>query len=409
MLLINPSRLWDRLKRLSLIGKTESGGITRLSFTHEEREATELVMSWMREVGLSVRQDAMGNVIGRKEGLNPLAPAVLVGSHLDSVYNGGNFDGPLGVLAGLEALQTLIENQVKTEHPIELIILKDEEGAHFSFGMLGSRALAGSLTMEDLEHHDGTGKSIAEAMREFGLKPEAYAEAARSKDTVKAYVELHIEQGKILESQGLSVGIVSGIAGPLWLKFIVTGEAGHAGTTPMGLRHDALVAASSMIQMIEVEAKRSGSTVGTVGQLQLFPGGINIIPERVEFTLDLRDIHEELRDSVEERIRAEAQRMSEERGVGLEIQLLQRIRPALCSESVQTSIQNAFKTLGFPVLSQASGAGHDGMQLQEICPIGMIFVRSKYGISHSPAEWSSMEDCRDGANALLHTLLQLTD
>lgn len=409
MLLINPSRLWDRLKRLSLIGKTESGGITRLSFTHEEREATELVMSWMREVGLSVRQDAMGNVIGRKEGLNPLAPAVLVGSHLDSVYNGGNFDGPLGVLAGLEALQTLIENQVKTEHPIELIILKDEEGARFSFGMLGSRALAGSLTMEDLEHHDGTGKSIVEAMREFGLKPEAYAEAARLKETVKAYVELHIEQGKVLESQDLSVGIVSGIAGPLWLKFIVTGEAGHAGATPMELRQDALVAASSMIQMIEVEAKKTGSTVGTVGQLQLFPGGINIIPGRVEFTLDLRDIQEKLRDSVEERIRAEAQRMSKERGVGLEIQLLQRVSPALCSEEVQTSIQNAFQTLGFPVFSQSSGAGHDGMQLQEICPIGMIFVRSKDGISHSPAEWSSMEDCRDGANVLLHTLLHLTE
>lgn len=405
--MINRERLWNRLMALSVIGKQESGGVTRLSFTEEERAAKDLVSSYMKEAGLSVTEDAVGNLIGRKEGSNPDAPVVLVGSHVDSVYNGGNFDGPLGVLSGVEVLQTMNEQGIQTEHPIEVIAFTDEEGARFSFGMIGSRGIAGTLTEENLKNTDKQGISIAEAMKQAGFDPAAFRKAAREKGSVKAFVELHIEQGKLLENQNLSVGIVTGIAGPLWLKFTIEGEAGHAGTTPMSIRHDALAAAAQMMQVIEKESAATGSTVGTIGQLQLFPGGINIIPGRVEFTLDLRDISESVRDQVEQKILEQAEKLCGERGVKLQVEVLQRVAPAPCSELIQNAAKEACLASGLETFTMASGAGHDGMQLTELCPMGMLFIRSKDGISHNPAEWSSPEDCADGAQVLYHTVLNL--
>jgi allantoate deiminase len=405
--MIDGERLWDRLTQLSSIGKQDSRGVTRLSFTEDERAAKDLVASFMEEAGLSVREDAVGNLIGRKEGVTRDAPLVLVGSHLDSVYNGGNFDGPLGVLAGIEIFQTMNERGIQTERPIEVIAFTDEEGARFSFGMIGSRALAGTLTPEDLQHEDEQGVSIAEAMRNSGLTPDSISDAARPKDSIEAYVELHIEQGKLLENENLPVGIVTGIAGPLWLQFVLEGEAGHAGTTPMNLRRDALAAAAHIIRCIETAASETGTTVGTVGQLNLSPGGINIIPGGVEFTLDLRDINEQVRDEVEQRIVEEARRLCEERSIGLSIETLQRVAPAPCSELVQNAAEAACEELGLGIYYLASGAGHDGMQLKGLCPMGMIFVRSKGGVSHNPDEWSSKEDCAHGANVLYHTVLNL--
>jgi allantoate deiminase len=392
---------------LGEIGKQESGGITRLSFSKEERAAKDLVASYMKEAGLMVREDAVGNLIGRREGSNPSAPVVLVGSHVDSVYNGGNFDGPLGVLSGIEALQTMNEQSIVTQHPIEVVAFTDEEGARFSFGMIGSRGIAGTLTEEHLKNVDKQGITIAEAMSLGGLDPAAIHQAIRAQGSVKAYVELHIEQGKILENQDLSVGIVTGIAGPLWVKFVIEGEAGHAGTTPMNIRHDALAAAAQIMQVIEQESAQTGSTVGTIGQLQVYPGGINIIPGRVEFTLDLRDISEAVRDQVERGILDQAHKLCAERGVKLQVEVLQRIAPAPCSDLVQNAAKNACATAGLEVFSLASGAGHDGMQLAGLCPMGMLFVRSKDGISHNPAEYSSLKDCTDGAQVLYHTVLNL--
>jgi allantoate deiminase len=405
--LINSERLWNRLQLLSEIGKTEMNGVTRLSFTHEEREAKDLVASFMNEAGLSVREDEVGNLIGRKEGLNPDAPVVLTGSHVDSVFNGGNFDGPLGVLAAVEALQVMNEQGIETEHPIEVLAFSDEEGARFSFGMIGSRGIAGTLTQEDLLNKDQQGVTIAEAFTAYGLQPEELHKAARKPEEVKAYVELHIEQGKVLEGQNLSTGIVSGLAGPLWLKFILYGEAGHAGATPMTIRHDALSAAAKVMLVIEREAAKTGTTVGTVGQVQVLPGGINIIPGRVEFSLDLRDISETVRDEVEKNIREQAQQICEAQGVKLTIEGLQRVAPAPCSFIVRNAAKDAFEKLGLETYYLPSGAGHDGMQLMDLCPMGMIFIRSKNGISHDPAEWSSKEDCTDGANVLYHTVLNL--
>jgi allantoate deiminase len=405
---IDADRLWSRLLALAEIGKSEDGGVTRLSFTEEERAAKDLVASYMREAGLEVREDAAGNLISRREGRVRDAPVVLAGSHVDSVRNGGNFDGPLGVLGAVETLQTMNERGVETERPVEAVVFTDEEGARFSFGMIGSRALAGRLGPGDLAHEDADGLSIAEAMRATGLDPARIGDAARAQGSVHAYVELHIEQGAILESKDLRVGIVTGIAGPVWLRVTLTGEAAHAGTTPMNLRRDALAAGAQIIEIIEQEAARTGTSVATVGQLELEPGGINIIPGRVAFSLDLRDIDEDVRDGVEARIMREAALVCEKRGVELETETLQRLPPAPCSVLVRDAIKEACTELGFEPFELASGAGHDGMHLTEVCPIGMIFVRSKDGLSHNPAEYSSKEDCAAGANVLYRTLLKLS-
>jgi allantoate deiminase len=334
---VDGGRLWRRISELAEIGKHEEGGVARLSFTPEERAAKDLVASYMQAAGLAVREDAAGNLFGRREGRDSGAPAILVGSHVDSVRNGGDFDGPLGVLGGIEVLQTMDEEGVQTERPVEVAAFTDEEGARFSLGMIGSRALTGALSQEDLRHEDREGVSIAEAMREAGLDPAAVGEAARSSDSLAAYLELHIEQGKVLEGEDLPVGVVTGIAGPVWLRLILSGEAGHAGTTPMGARRDALAAAAEVVGIIEEEASAAGSTVGTVGQIGARPGGINIIPGRVDLSLDLRDIDEAVRDRVEGRIRARAEEACGRRGIGLEFEELQCLPPAPCSEEIRTT------------------------------------------------------------------------
>jgi allantoate deiminase len=401
--------LWRRISELAEIGKHEEGGVARLSFTPEERAAKDLVASYMQAAGLAVREDAAGNLFGRREGRDSGAPAILVGSHVDSVRNGGDFDGPLGVLGGIEVLQTMDEEGVQTEHPVEVAAFTDEEGARFSLGMIGSRALTGALSQEDLRHEDREGVSIAEAMREAGLDPAAVGEAARSSDSLAAYLELHIEQGKVLEGEDLPVGVVAGIAGPVWLRLILSGEAGHAGTTPMGARRDALAAAAEVVGIIEEEASAAGSTVGTVGQIGARPGGINIIPGRVDLSLDLRDIDEAVRDRVEGRIRARAEEACGRRGIGLEFEELQRLPPAPCSEEIRATIAAACEREGIRPFSLPSGAGHDGMHVAGLCPMGMIFVRSRDGISHNPKEWSSREDCEAGCNVLYLTVLDLAN
>src|SRR5215210_625262 len=405
--MVNGGRLWRRLSDLAEIGKQESGGVTRLSFTEEERAAKDLVASYMEEAGLAVREDTAGNLFGRREGKDPDAPAVLVGSHVDSVYDGGNFDGSLGVLAGIEVAQTMQEGSIETDHPVEVVAFTDEEGARFSFGMIGSRALAGTLSGEDLQHEDSDGISIADAMRDYGLDPERIAQAARPRDSLAAYLELHIEQGRVLEGEGLPVGVVTGIAAPVWRRLVFTGETGHAGTTPMEMRHDALAAAVEVVAVVEDEASATGTSVGTVGQMSVEPGGINIIPGRIDLSLDLRDIDEETRDLVEARILESARELCERRGVGFETEVLQRMTPVSCSETVRGAVRAACEGFGLGTYDLASGAAHDGMQLVGLCPVGMIFVRSKDGVSHNPDEWSSKEDCTAGADVLYQTTLDL--
>src|SRR5918997_58629 len=329
---VDGGRLWQRLSELAEIGKHEEGGVARLSFTPEERAAKDLVSSYMREAGLAVREDAAGNLFGHREGRNSEAPAVLMGSHIDSVLNGGDFDGPLGVLGGIEVLQSMGEEGVETERPVEVVAFTDEEGARFSLGMIGSRALAGSLSGEDLRHEDREGVSVEEAMRRAGLDP---------------------------------VGVV------------------------------------------EEEASATGSTVGTVGRVAARPGGINIIPGGADLSVDLRDIDEAVRDPVEGRIRERAGEAWGRRGGGLEFEELQRLPPVPCSEEIRAAVAAACEREGIRPYSLPSGAGHDGMHVAELCPMGMIFVRSRDGISHNPKEWSSREDCEAGCKVLYSTVLDL--
>jgi allantoate deiminase len=405
--MIDGDRLWRRIEKLGGIGRTETGGVARLSFTEEERAAKNLVSGWMERAGLTVREDAVGNLIGRREGTDPDAPPVLIGSHVDSVYDGGDFDGPLGVIAGIEVLQSMQDEGVQTTHPIEVVAFTDEEGARFSFGMIGSRAMASILSEEQLQNTDAGGTSIAEAMREAGLDPQRIGDAARADGAIEAYVELHIEQGKVLEGEDLPVGVVTGIAGPAWFRMTFEGETGHAGTSPMNGRRDALAAAAEVMGVIEREAAETGSSVGTVGQLGAEPGGINIIPGRVTLSLDLRDIDEATRDGVEERIMDRAGEICDRRGIALDVEVLQRLAPAPCSDLVREAATAACEELGLRARLLPSGAGHDGMNLAAVAPFGMIFVRSKDGISHNPAEWSSREDCALGTEVLYRTVLRL--
>lgn len=400
--MIQEQRVWRRLMELGAIGVQDSGGLSRLAFTPEEREAKRLTASYMAEAGLLVREDEAGNLIGRKPGNRPELSPIVIGSHIDTVLHGGRFDGALGVIAGIEVLQTLQEQGIASDRPIDVIAFTDEEGARFGFGMMGSRAVAGTLREEDLLNKDRQGVTIAQAMTDSGLDPSRIAEAAYP--GIHAYLELHIEQGKVLESNGLPAGIVTGIAGPLWLKVTMRGEAGHAGATPMHLRKDALAAAAAAITRIEQIVSSYKTVVGTVGQLQVKPGGINIIPSEVEFSIDLRDVHLSDRDEAEAHIRAAIDSICRERELSYTMEEYQRVSPTLCAATIQEVMAGACRAAGVDPFYVPSGAGHDAMQFQGICPIGMIFVRSKDGISHSPAEWSSMEDCGKGTELLYHTV-----
>ncbi|AZK46301.1 Zn-dependent hydrolase [Paenibacillus lentus] len=405
---INKDRLWTRVMELGEIGKQTSGGVTRFSFTPDESRAKDLVIAYMKEAGLAVREDAVGNIIGRREGTNPAASVVLTGSHIDTVPDGGMFDGALGVLSAIEALQRMDELGIQNVHPIEVIAFTDEEGSRFGFGMIGSRAVAGTLRLEDLEQRDEQAVSIADAMRTAGLVPERIGEAEKPPHEVKAYIELHIEQGRVLENLDEPVGLVTGIAGPLWQQFTLSGQAGHAGATPMHLRRDPMQAAAEIMSYIYAETRNFRNAVATVGKLRALPGGVNVIPGEVQFSLDLRDIDEAERDRLEASIHAYSKQVCEKQGIGLQIDLLQRVAPAPSSPVVQEAVAQAGKLAGLSELPRlVSGAGHDGMQFSSHWPLGMIFVRSRDGISHNPKEWSSPEDCAAGTEVLYHTLLEL--
>ena len=405
---INCERLWNNLIKLSEIGRNENGGVTRLSFTESERNAKDLVTSFMKEAGLVVREDEIGNLIGRKEGKKATNPVIMTGSHIDSVINGGNFDGPAGVLTALEALQTMNEQGIQTDSPIEVIAFTDEEGARFSTGMLGSLAVAGQLSVEELfSAKDQNKVTIADAMKKVGLEAESVGNAKRNPEMIKAYVELHIEQGRVLENANAPVGIVSGIVGVDWYRLTLKGEAGHAGTTPMGLRKDPLAAAAKIISYGEELARKEKSAVLTVGQLHVKPGGINIIPGEVELSFDIRDTSKDHMDKVFKLLNEYIKSVCEEREINWSIEGLHSLNPAPCKEKVVTAIEESFAETGLKSIRLNSGAGHDAMVMAGITEMGMIFVRSKDGISHNPKEWTDKEDLGIGGEILYKTLLKL--
>jgi len=407
--MIDPDRLFGRLQKLGEIGRSPQGGVSRLALTELDRQGLALIESWMIEAGLHTRMDAAGNLIGRREGRQPHLPVVLTGSHSDTTQDGGMFDGALGILGGIEALQSMAEDGVMTDHPIEVCAYRDEEGCRFAASYSSSRVMTGKFNPQRLQYRDENGISIAQALREQNINPDTVGQAARAADSVKAHIELHIEQGNVLESQNLAVGIVSGICAASRSRMTLTGQARHAGTTPMSMRRDALVAAAAVIQMVEKEAQRRPGSVATVGVIRAFPGGVNVIPGKVELSLDCRDIDTRQRDELLDDIIRRAQEICAGHHIEFAVTTFGKGQAKLCDEAVKDAIAQACGQLDMPTMLIASGAGHDSGSFHDFCPMGMIFVRSREGISHHPDEWSSPEDCADGVRVLYHSLLKLAE
>jgi allantoate deiminase len=378
------------------------GGLTRVYLSRESRAANELVLGWMREAGMQPRVDAIGNVVGRYEGAASGRPSLVLGSHLDTVRDAGRYDGMLGVVTAIECVAALAEKGKRLPFAIEVVGFGDEEGVRFGTTMLGSRALAGTLDPAALEARDARGLTVREALRAFGLDPAAVDTVARRKGDVLAYVELHIEQGPVLEADGVPVGVVSAINGFSRLRATLRGTAGHAGTVPMRLRRDALAAAAECVLAIERIACSDPELVGTVGRIEAKPGAINVIPGEVEFTIDIRAPRDELRSRAVAAARSEVQAIAVRRSLGCEIAPIQELGVTRCAPWLMQQLARAVAAQGVRVLELPSGAGHDGQAMSALTDVAMLFVRCKDGISHNPAEAISAEDAGIGARVLLH-------
>jgi allantoate deiminase len=376
------------------------GGLTRVFLSPENRAANEAVLGWMREAGMAARLDAIGNVVGRYEGERPGLPCLMLGSHLDTVRDAGRYDGMLGVISAIECVNVLNSQKKRLPFAIEVVGFGDEEGVRFGTTMLGSRAVAGTLDASVLETRDSSGTTIAQALRTFGLAPEKLAQVRKEKRDVLAYAELHIEQGPVLEAEGLPVGVVTAINGFSRLRVTLCGVAGHAGTVPMHLRRDALAAAAECVIAVENNGKSHAEVVATVGRIEASPGAINVIPGKVVFTIDVRAPQDALRLSCVERVKREIGTICQARYIGFEIEDLQQLGVAPCADWLMVQLDRAVSAEGIKVRRLPSGAGHDGMALRSLADIAMLFVRCKGGISHNPAESITAEDAGAGARVL---------
>ena len=399
-LTIDADRLAGRIESLAGIGTS------RLAFSEEDRRGRTCVMDMMVDAGLEVRIDPATNIIGRRSGTMG-GPAILFGSHIDTVPDGGRYDGILGSLAGIECLETLEDAGLETRHPLEVVVFANEEGQSFR-GLMGSRAMVGGLEASDLEQTDSHGRTLAEVLEEFGGDAARIDQVVQS--GVRAYLELHVEQGGILESEDISIGVVEGIVGIRYLDIRVVGNSNHAGTTPMELRRDALVAASRFVVAVD-ETIRTGNfcRVGTVGKIEVHPNARNVVPGTVGLTLGLRDMDTERIDRTLEQLRTRALGIGEQSGVEFEIDDGERMEPANSDKQIVEAISKAAARLELSSRRMPSGAGHDAQMMARIAPMGMIFVPSAGGISHSDKEFTSPRDCANGANVLLQTILGIDE
>jgi allantoate deiminase len=377
-------------------------GVTRLYLSPQHRDAARTLERWMSEAGMEVRLDEAGNVIGRYPSAAGAGPWLITGSHQDSVRHGGRYDGPLGVITAIDCVAVLCGRGRRFPFGIEVVAFGDEEGTRFRTTLAGSRALAGCFDEDLLNVRDADGTSLRDAMVAFGLEPGAIGRAAHPSSDVLAYVELHIEQGPVLEERGLPVGVVSAISGQSRSLITLTGAPNHAGTVPMALRHDPLLAASEIALAIERTAKAHEHTVGTVGEIEVEPGVINVIPGLVRMTLDLRSQADEVRRTAYSQILSAVDEIARRRGVAGEVELLLELGSCPCAPWLIGQLERAVERTGVRALRLPSGAGHDGMAMSRLTDIGMIFVRCKAGISHSPAESVTAEDVTVGANTLLN-------
>ena len=400
---VNAERLQEHIDRLARIGGTPQG-VTRLAFTEADLRGREYVTRLMQDAGLEVRVDDAGNLSGHRQGRQPVRPAIVLGSHIDTVPLAGAYDGVLGVMAAIECVQVLEEHGIRTRHPLEVIVFANEEG-----GMTGSRALAGRLNAQALEESSRSGMSIRQGIAALGGDAGRISRAIRRPGEVRAYLELHIEQGGSLESEGIDIGIVEGFVGIRWWDVTVTGVANHAGTTPMNARQDALLAAAKLVIAVNQAATSlPGRQVATVGRITAEPGAPNVIPRRVELSLELRDLAETKLDQVFEEIRRQARLIEQETNTGIEFKEIDiGVEPTPTDPNLQDVIREAAEAMGLSCARLPSGAAHDAQNMARIAPSALIFVPSVGGISHSPQEYTRPRDVANGANLLLQTLIRL--
>jgi N-carbamoyl-L-amino-acid hydrolase len=401
---VTQERLENRIMELAQFGIQENGETERVAFSDADVAAQQWMVSQLKGMGLATYIDDAGNIIGKRLGTDSNKKPISFGSHIDRVPNGGNYDGCVGSMAALEVIEVLNENDIKTTHPLEVIIFSNEEG-----GVMGSRAIAGHLGTAALGVKNSTGYTMGEGIMRLGGDTTLIAEVTRKKGDIAAFLELHIEQGGTLEKENLDIGIVEGIVGLKWWDVTFKGFANHAGTTPMNARQDALLAASKFIIAVnEVANSFDGAQVATVGRISAEPGAPNVIPGKVITSLEIRDLSSAIIEKVFDAITAKAAEITKESGVEINFAALDTTaEPAIMDTAIQKEIEKSINSLGLSYKSMPSGAGHDAQDLALIAPTGMIFVPSKGGISHSPKEFTSASDMANGANVLLQTILAL--
>jgi len=400
---VNGPRLNARIQELGKYGANPQGGVSRVGYSEFDRQARPVVMGWMREAGLEPSIDFGANIIARRPGRDAALPPLLFGSHTDSVPEGGNYDGPVGSLGAIEVAQTLAEQRITLRHPIEVVVWSNEEG-----GLYGSRAVSGQLTPPELKNVSRSGKTIEDGIAFLGGDPTKLDQVRRRKGSIAGYLELHIEQGGILEQTKTEIGIVEGIVGIQQWEVTVTGFANHAGTTPMDQRRDAMLSAARFTEMVNrVVRATPGRQVGTVGRMQAFPGAPNVIPGQVICSLELRDLDDAKIGVLSARIREEARQIGEADGTTFAYKELHINASSPSDPRVRALIGDAAKSLGLSTRVMPSGAGHDAQAMAQLGPMGMIFIPSIGGISHSPKEYSTPGDIVNGANVLLAAVLAM--
>lgn len=406
----DPDGMSSLIDTFAEIGRDESGGITRLAFSREDLEARKVFLRLLEtEFQVDIHMDTLGNIFARREGRDPKRPVIMTGSHLDSVRNGGKFDGPAGVFSAFEAFRVMDQLHIETKHPFVLAMLTSEEPNTFGISTFGSRGLAGKLDKTQLARlKDDAGIDFKSALAYVGGDLDRIQEAVLKPDTVRFFLELHIEQMPFLEREKKNLGVVRGVTGIYRERISVRGVASHCGTTPMDERRDALCAASEMILALETAArKEKGKAVATVGHLNVFPNSINITPERVEMDAEIRSYYPDCIQRITDALDDTTLRIQEKRGIGIDREVLYNTRPTTFSPDVRRAIGEAADLLGFGTMELVSMAGHDAAHMNDLAQSGMIFIPCRGGLSHCPEEWTDTEDLVKGAQCLLQTLLLL--
>ena len=392
-----------RIDALAAISETP-GNLTRIFLTPQHRAAADVILSWMRDAGMHAQLDAIGNVCGRYEGDRPGLPCLMLGSHYDTVRDAGKWDGPLGLITAISCVADLHKRGRRLPFAIEVTGFADEEGVRFASTLLGSRAIAGTFDESLLGSKDEAGITLRDALTQFGLDPDHIAAAARMRSELLAYVELHIEQGPVLEAENLPVGVVTAISGATRLSVVLVGMAGHAGTVPMAHRRDALAGAAECIVAIEEFCKTGQTLVGTVGHINAMPGATNVIPGRVSFTVDIRTASDSHRKLAVADIVKQIEKVAERRKLVLQIHVTHENRTVPCAPWLRRQLAEAAGAEGYRVFELPSGAGHDGMAMIDIADVAMLFVRCRGGISHHPDEHVEAADADAGARVLLRLI-----